>query len=185
MSESAEAIAAQLGSRRNVTIEITNNTTNYVLIDPEIHMDSGHCHIPPTPTLAPSSTELCNFSKTSAKTSGAVGVLAYNVVEMRSNREMAKLAIMFSVPYDRNVYKNWFGFGVFSTETEVNKAMFEMMYYKESEKEYARLEGTGSNLTFQHPALDIMGTMSPLGKSIMKVEIWEKLFHPAISQSPY
>lgn len=34
MSESAEALAANLKSRRNVTIEITNLTNNYCLIDP-------------------------------------------------------------------------------------------------------------------------------------------------------
>lgn len=34
MSESAEALAANLTSRRNVTVEITNVTNNYCLIDP-------------------------------------------------------------------------------------------------------------------------------------------------------
>lgn len=35
MSESAEALAANLKSRRNVTIEITNLTNSYCLIDPK------------------------------------------------------------------------------------------------------------------------------------------------------
>lgn len=35
MSESAEALAAAVESRRNVTIEITNLTNNYCLIDPK------------------------------------------------------------------------------------------------------------------------------------------------------
>lgn len=34
MSESAEALAANLKSRRNVTIEITNVTNTYCLLDP-------------------------------------------------------------------------------------------------------------------------------------------------------
>jgi len=35
MSESAEALAANLTSRRNVTIEISNLTNNYCLINPK------------------------------------------------------------------------------------------------------------------------------------------------------
>lgn len=35
MSESAEALAANQTSRRNVTIEITNLTNNYCLLDPK------------------------------------------------------------------------------------------------------------------------------------------------------
>lgn len=35
MAESAEAVVANLSSRRNVTIEITNLTNNYCLINPK------------------------------------------------------------------------------------------------------------------------------------------------------
>lgn len=35
MSESAEALAANLKSSRNVTIEITNLTNSYCLVDPK------------------------------------------------------------------------------------------------------------------------------------------------------
>lgn len=35
MSESAESLAANQKSRRNVTIEITNITNNYCLVDPK------------------------------------------------------------------------------------------------------------------------------------------------------
>lgn len=35
MGESAEALAAKIESRRNVTIEITNLTNEYCLIDPK------------------------------------------------------------------------------------------------------------------------------------------------------
>lgn len=35
MSESAEALAANLTSRRNITIEITNLTNQYCLLDPK------------------------------------------------------------------------------------------------------------------------------------------------------
>lgn len=35
MSESAEAVAADVSSRRSVTVEITNVTNNYCLINPK------------------------------------------------------------------------------------------------------------------------------------------------------
>ncbi|KAK7919455.1 hypothetical protein WMY93_010739 [Mugilogobius chulae] len=39
MGENAEAVAANLTSRRNVTIEITNLTNNYCLINPKVFLD--------------------------------------------------------------------------------------------------------------------------------------------------
>ncbi|XP_034563435.1 DELTA-stichotoxin-Hcr4a-like [Notolabrus celidotus] len=185
MSESAEALAANLSSRRNVTIEITNYTSNYALLDPKIYMDSGHCHVPPGPTIGPMKTEICNFSKTSAKTSGAVGVLTYEVVQIQTKKPVLLFVLMFSVPYDQNMYKNWHGSGVFGLETEIDEKLFKKMYYDKEPQGFVRAEANGSGITFEHACLDIMSTMSPLGRSIMKVEIWEKLFHPPMTQSPY
>ncbi|XP_020506206.1 DELTA-actitoxin-Afr1e [Labrus bergylta] len=185
MSESAEALAANLKSRRNVTIEINNISNAHCLIDPKIYMDSGHCHIPPQPTVIPMKTELCNFTKTSAKASGAVGLLSYDLLEKSSNRVTDRLVLMFSVPYDNSMYKNWFGLAIYGTDKEVNEKLFKEMYYNKEQQGFLRAEASGSGLTFQGRCLDVMATMSPLGRSIMKVEIWDKLFNPPMSQGPY
>ncbi|XP_060883662.1 DELTA-actitoxin-Afr1a-like [Labrus mixtus] len=185
MSESAEALAANLNSRRNVTIEISNITNNYCLIDPKIYMDSGHCHVPPQPTIIPMKTELCNFTKTSAKASGAVGLLTYDLLQKSSNRVTERLVVMFSVPYDNGMYKNWFGLGIYSTDRDVDEKLYKEMYYNKEQVYFLRAEASGCGLIFNGRDLDFMATMSPLGRSIMKVEIWDKLFNPPMSQGPY
>ncbi|KAM6964172.1 tereporin-Ca1-like [Tautogolabrus adspersus] len=185
MSESAEALASNIESRRNVTIEITNITNNYCLIDPKIYMESGHCHVPPQPTIIPLKTELCNFSKTSAKATGAVGVLTYDLLEKTGKGATERLVLMFSVPYDNSTYQNWFGLGIYGVDREVNEKLYKEMYYNKEQQGFLRAEATGNGLIFKGRNLDVMATMSPLGRSIMKVELWDKLFTPPTTQGPY
>ncbi|XP_070846830.1 DELTA-actitoxin-Afr1e-like [Chaetodon trifascialis] len=182
MSESAEALAANLTSRRNVTIEITNVTKDYCLIDPVVYLESGNCHSPPQPTVRPLRTEVCNFSKTSAKASGAVGVLTYDVFERHSKAAKETIAIMFSVPYDYNMYKNWAAVGIYSKGKECNESLYKEMYYNKEEG-FVREEAHGCCLTYEGTKLDVMCTMSPMGRAIMKVEVWDKLFTPIMQQA--
>ncbi|XP_061576154.1 DELTA-actitoxin-Afr1a-like [Cololabis saira] len=184
MSESAEAVSANLTSRRNVTIEITNLTNNYCLINPKVYLESGGVHAPPQPTVRPQKTEVCNFGKTSAKATGSVGVLTYELFERHSNCAKEIVAMMFSVPYDYNMYKNWLGLGIYNQEKECNKKLFEEMYYNKEQQGFVREEAKGSGLTFDGPNLDIKATMSPMGRAILKVEVWDKLFSPMM-QRPY
>ncbi|KAM3849262.1 DELTA-stichotoxin-Hcr4a-like [Diretmus argenteus] len=184
MSESAEAVAANLSSRRNVTIEICNLTSNYCLINPKVFLESGNTHIPPQPTIRPLKTEVCNFSKTSSKASGAVGVLTYDLFERSRNGFIETVALMFSIPYDSNMYKNWFGAGIYSKDKECNEALYKEMYYNKEQKGFVRMEANGSGITYEGSHLDVKATMSPLGRAIMKVEVWDKLFTTP-TQHPY
>ncbi|XP_034415319.1 DELTA-stichotoxin-Hcr4a-like [Cyclopterus lumpus] len=178
MSESAEALSANLKSRRNVTIEITNLTSSYCLIDPKVYLDSGNCHSPPQPTVRTLKTEVCNFSKTSSKATGAVGVLTYDLYERHSNSAKEKLAIMFSVPYDNNMYKNWLALAIYSQDKECDEALYKEMYYNKEPQGFVRQEANGCGLTFEGQKLDIKATMSPMGRAMLKVEVWDKLFTP-------
>ncbi|KAL7371969.1 hypothetical protein ABVT39_007895 [Epinephelus coioides] len=184
MSESAEALAANLKSRRNVTIEITNLSSNYCLIDPKVFLDNGHVHSPPQPTVRSMKTEVCNFSKGSGKTSGAVGVLTYDLYHQQHG-VTEKMAIMFSVPYDYNIYQNWAGLGIYEKGQECNEALYKEMYYEKEQKRFLRDEAKGNGFTYVGRNLDIKGIMSPMGRAIMKVEVWDKLFTPPSGQSPY
>ncbi|XP_037610148.1 DELTA-sagatoxin-Srs1a-like [Sebastes umbrosus] len=176
MSESAEALAANLKSSRNVTIEITNLTSTYCLIDPKIYLDSGNVHSPPQPTVRPQKTEVCNFSKTSSKATGAVGVLTYDLFCRGSNNSKEKLAIMFSVPYDYSMYKNWLALAIYDQSKETNEKLYKEMYYDKEPHGFVREEVKGSGLTFEGTNLDVKATMSPMGRAILKVELWDKLF---------
>lgn len=127
--------------------------------------------------MRPDKTEVCNFTKHGGKFSGAVGVLTYDVVK-RGNKEFKeKLSIMFSVPYDYNFYQNWAAVGFFDQDHPTDEKLYEDMYNKKEMAKFIRKEADGSNITFQGGSLDVMCTMSPLGRAIMKVEVWEKFFH--------
>lgn len=133
--------------------------------------------------MRPLKTEVCNFSKSGGKASGAVGVLTYDLFWRNSNNAKEKLAIMFSVPYDYNMYKNWFAIGIFPQSKECNEDLYKNMYYDKEQNGFKRLEANGCDLTFEGKTLDIKATMSPLGRSIMKVEVWEKIFSPPMNQT--
>jgi len=155
----------------------------FLLVKIRVFLDSGSCHSPPQPTVRPLKTEVCNFGKTSAKATGAVGVLTYDLFERHSNTVKETLAIMFSVPYDYNLYKNWLALGIYHQGKEVNEKLYKEMYYNKEQQGFVREEAKGCGLTFEGSVLDIKATMSPMGRSILKVEVWDKLFSPKLQQS--
>lgn len=124
--------------------------------------------------MRPLKTEVCNFSKTSGKASGAVGVLTYDLFERGSDCAKETLAIMFSVPYDYNLYKNWVAVGIYKQGKECNESLFKEMYNNKDQKGFVRAEAKGCGLTHEGNSLDIMCTMSPMGRAILKVEVWDK-----------
>ncbi|XP_077481093.1 DELTA-sagatoxin-Srs1a-like [Stigmatopora argus] len=174
--ETAEALAANQKSRRNVTIEITNLTSGFMLKHPKVFLESGDCHSPPQPTVRSMRTEVCNFTKTDAAASGVVGVMTYDIHERGA--AVAKLSIMFSVPYDYTFYKNWVAVGIFPMERETDEKLYKEMYDCKELKGFARQQASGCGLTYESGKMDVKVTMSPMGKAIMKVELWDKHFHP-------
>ncbi|XP_034049798.1 actinoporin-like protein [Thalassophryne amazonica] len=171
MSDAAEAVAANLSSGRNVTIELTNYTKKCCLADPKVYLENGNVHIPPQPTVRPLKTELCNYSKQKGKATGAVGVMTYDIL-MLGKKDPDKIAIMFSVPYDYNFYKNWFAIGIFPQSQGCNEDLYKKMYYKEDEA-FVRAEAKGNCIMTSNKDVIIKATMSPLSGAIMKVEVWD------------
>ncbi|XP_076867078.1 DELTA-stichotoxin-Hcr4a-like [Brachyhypopomus gauderio] len=174
---SAEQISQGINTGRNVVIEISNFSDTYTLGNPKVHTSSGYCLSPPQPTIQKKTKEACSFTKTSDTACGAVGVLTYQMLTNESY-PVGELAIMFSVPYDYNMYENWFALGIFNAGLSCNDDLFKKMYYDPSTNHstFTRGKGTGSEITFSGGKLCIKGTMSPAGKSIMKVEFWDRLF---------
>lgn len=140
-----------------------------------VFLESGNCHSPPQPVVRPQKTAVCNFSKTSAATSGAVGVLTYDVFKKGNRASTERIAIMFSVPYDYNLYKNWVAVGIFELGRECNEDLYKEMYYKNS-IDFVREEAKGCCISYSGGELEVLCTMSPMGRAIMKVELWDKSF---------
>lgn len=141
-----------------------------------VYLDSGTCHSAPQPTVRPLKTEVCNFSKITAKTSGAVGVLTYDLLMRGGSSATEKIAIMFSVPYDYNIYENWMAVGIYKKERATDESLFKEMYYDDKQHNFVRRQSDGWCITFEGSCVDIMCTMSPMGRAIMKVEVWDKVF---------
>ncbi|XP_074512227.1 actinoporin-like protein [Sebastes fasciatus] len=177
--ETAESVAADVDSKRSVTIEIVNLTNNYCLINPKVYLENGETYNPPQPTVRPLKSEVCTFAKGGGAT-GSIGVLTYDLFERSKNGFIENLAIMFSVPWDYNLYKNWFAVGIYKNGRNCDKELYKQMYYekKQHENGFVREEATGSGINHVGNYLDIKATMSPLENAIMKVEVWDKLFTP-------
>ncbi|XP_029312468.1 DELTA-sagatoxin-Srs1a-like [Cottoperca gobio] len=178
MGDSAEALAAHLKSSRNIIIEITNLTSNYCLINPKVYLDCGNCHSPPQPTVRPLKTEVCSFTKSSGKATGVVGVLTYDLFERHRNTPHDKIALMFSVPYDNNSYQNWLAMAIYGHDKECDEKLYKEMYYDKEPQGFVRAEAKGCVLSYEGRQMDLKATMSPMGRSTVKLEVWDKLFIP-------
>lgn len=143
-----------------------------------VYLESGETYNPPQPTVRPQMSEVCTFSKSSGVPAGSIGVLTYDLFERSQDDFTEKLAIMFSVPWEYNIYNNWFAVGIYKNGTKCDEGLYKQMYYEEKQAEhgFVREEANGSGINYVGSYLDIKATMNPLGKAIMKVEVWDKLF---------
>ncbi|KAK6471258.1 DELTA-stichotoxin-Hcr4a-like [Huso huso] len=166
----AEEISRNIQTNRNITISIENNS-DFSLTNPRIYTFSGYNLNPPQPTIKKESTAVCSFSKTSYTARGSVGVLTYDVI--KNNDPVECIAMMFSVPFDYNWYKNWFAIGSFSVGKTCDHALYNRMYHK-GEDGFIRRQATDGIIEFTGKAVVIKATMSAAGRSIMKIEVWNK-----------
>lgn len=175
MPETAEAVSATLTTNRNCTIEITNVTSNFCLINPKVHMCSGFSQHPPQPTVRTAMSEVCTFTKDDNTATGAVGLLTYDMFHMQSRVCCERIAIMFSVPFDRNLYKNRLAIGVFEQSRSCDKTLFDQMYEGKDLSKFVRSDANGSGLEYKATYVDLRATMSSVGKGIVKVELFDKM----------
>ncbi|XP_061567715.1 bryoporin-like [Cololabis saira] len=177
MPETAEAVSATLTTNRNCTIEITNVSSSYCLINPKVYMSSGFSYHPPQPTVRPTMTEVCSFTKDDNTVTGAVGLLTYDLFHMQSRVCSDRLAIMFSVPFDGNLYKNRLAAGVVEQSRSCDKHLYDQMYDGKDLSNFTRSEGNGCGLEYKATYVDVRATMSSVGRAIVKVELYDKMGH--------
>ncbi|KAK1138628.1 DELTA-stichotoxin-Hcr4a-like [Acipenser oxyrinchus oxyrinchus] len=167
----AEEISRNIQTNRNITISIDN--CDFSLTNPRIYTFSGYNLNPPQPTIKKETTAVCSFSKTSYTARGSVGVLTYDVI--KNNDPVECIAMMFSVPFDYNWYKNWFAIGSFTVGKPCDHDLYNRMYHK-GEKGFIRRQATDGVIEFTGEAVEIKATMSAAGRSIMKIEVWNKAY---------
>lgn len=138
-----------------------------------VHMESGFVYSPPQPTLQPSKTEVCSFTKDDNTASGAVGVVTFNLFHARKRKTLCTIAVMFSVPFDYNFYENWQAVGIFDSPLSCDKKLFDLMYEGKDFTNFKRGKGDGSGLLHQGQSVQVRSCMSAEGRATMKLEVFE------------
>ncbi|XP_043919542.1 cytolysin tenebrosin-B-like [Protopterus annectens] len=150
---------------RAVAIEISNYSSRYDLRNPSYCTTSGYCCNPPPPTISKSGKGTCVFTKTGGTARGCVGVLTYQLSDH-------SIAIMFSNPFDYNLYRICYGMEIFNRHRTADENLFKEMYYAPVNAEKRRIVGScSSHLELSYDGINVKATMSSSSKSIMKVEI--------------
>merc|ERR1739838_543306 len=176
MPQTAESHAVALTTNRNCTIEITNVSANVCLVNPKVYMESGFCFSPPQPTVRSTKTEVCSFTKDDNTASGAVGVMTYELFDMHNRHCNELIAVMFSVPFDYNFYKNWLGVGIFENTRACDKKLYEHMYEeKKGFTNFLRQEANGSGVAYKGRAVEVRACMSNEGRAIIKLEVYDRM----------
>ncbi|XP_006639167.2 DELTA-actitoxin-Ucs1a-like [Lepisosteus oculatus] len=166
-----EELSRALNSDRNAAIEICNHMEKYHLTNPRTYSFSGDVCDPPHPTVKNDQKAMCSFSKQVGTATGCVGILMYDITS--GSQVLHRLAIMFSVPFDYNLYENWFALGIFPKDQACDHDLYNLMYYKEA-KSFTRGKAAGGNmLKHGESQIEVKGTMSNKGSAILKIEMHE------------
>ncbi|XP_044187674.1 DELTA-actitoxin-Aas1a-like [Thunnus albacares] len=168
-----DAIAGVAPTHRQCTIEIKNDG-KFSLCNPRTHIERGSCVIPLPPFIASSKCGAAQFSKTAHTACGSVGVFTYDVLEKDKDQPTEKIAVMFSVPYDFNMYSNWYAVGIFEKSKECDHDLYYDMYYNTSPS-FVRGEAKGPSLSHKGNCVKIMATMSDSYQPIIKVQVMDSV----------
>ncbi|CAL8367447.1 unnamed protein product [Gadus morhua 'NCC'] len=165
---------------RGCYVELVNSCDTVTLTNPQLYIERGRCSVPLALNLGPKSSKMATFVKTSGTATGAVGVLTYDLVkaEAQSNacNIQLKLAVMYSVPFNRNSYTNWFAIGLMNSQTNCCKELYSRMYYNEVVHygDFVRAKGGGSSLQKERDHVVVQASMSNTGTAMLRVEVTEK-----------
>uniref|UniRef100_A0A671WM40 Uncharacterized protein n=1 Tax=Sparus aurata TaxID=8175 RepID=A0A671WM40_SPAAU len=111
---------------------ITNKSCHYTLRYVGVHLVSGFCARPLPLKIKPGycycSSGSALFSKTAGAARGAAAVFSYDLYNKSTGRSDGRIAVMFSVPFDFNLYSSWYAVGVFDKSTTCDSDLYNQMY---------------------------------------------------------
>ncbi|XP_078510068.1 DELTA-actitoxin-Afr1c-like [Lissotriton helveticus] len=168
-SMSIEEMVLKLTTTRCVGIEIANATKSLTLKGARTFCESGYNSIPPALTILPGETQNCVFVKKDLTLTGTVGLLTYDCGNF-------SLGVMFSNPFDYNLYKVWYGLHI-SEDTKQHQdleTLYNDMYYKMSPSTFfqkAEVSKTTKSIELDYEGCRVTATMSYDSKAILKVRI--------------
>lgn len=92
---------------------------------------------------------------------GAVGVLTYHIPQ-----KDATLAVMWSVPFDYNLYQNWWNVKMYSGEQKANDYMYNDLYYDANP-----FKANGWHTRNLGYGLKFRGSMASSGKATLEIHV--------------
>lgn len=141
-----------------------------------VFSESGCCEVPPPPVVAPCSAASALFSKAPGSATGSVGVLTYDLYNADLNDQSHLVAVMYSVPFDRVLYSNWFAVGIFDRDTNCDYNLYDVMY-NGSEDRFIRAKADGSCISYNNGYIAVSASMSDSCEAVLRMDIDErKLF---------
>uniref|UniRef100_A0A3P9P7W2 DELTA-sagatoxin-Srs1a-like n=1 Tax=Poecilia reticulata TaxID=8081 RepID=A0A3P9P7W2_POERE len=158
-------------TQRQCTVEIQNKSSSLMLC--EFHVYSGNCESPLPPTLCPSESGTALFSKKTLAASGSVGVFTYDILQEASKEACGRVAVMFAVPFDFNIYYNWYAVGIFDQNKMCNEDLYMEMYYG-VQHNFIRGKANGPSLTHSNGQVTIRASMSDSFQPVLKLELCDK-----------
>ncbi|CAL8360219.1 unnamed protein product [Boreogadus saida] len=161
---------------RGCYVELKNSGSTITLTNPQLYIVRGRCSVPLALNLGPKSSSMATFVKTSGTATGAVGVLTYDLVKAETRNIQVKLAVMYSVPFNRNSYSNWFAIGLMNIDTKCCYDLYYSMYYDTVQcvGDFDRAKGGGSSLQKLRDNFMVQASMSDTGTAMLRVEVTEK-----------
>lgn len=122
------------------------------------------------PLVGPCSAASALFNKTTGAATGAVGVFTYDLYNPDLNDYSHIIAIMYSVPFDRNLYSNWYAVGIFKRGNNCDYNLYDIMY-NGSENNFVRAKADGSSISYEGNYVMVSASMSDSGEAVLKVNI--------------
>ncbi|XP_007656134.2 DELTA-actitoxin-Oor1b-like [Ornithorhynchus anatinus] len=170
MEQTIEQLVHQVDSRRCVGIEVTNGMS-LEFHSVRTYCYSGHTHLPPSPIIPPKTKRHCIFVKTDGAPRGSVGLLVYKI------RLNLSLAILFSNPYDYNLYSIEFAVALY--ERDMAGTELDVLYdhiYKQKEQgslkvAKRKLGSTQEPLVLKERGVRVSATMSNDAKAVIRVHV--------------
>ncbi|XP_037829778.1 DELTA-actitoxin-Aeq1c [Kryptolebias marmoratus] len=160
-------------THREVCVELRNLSSNYILHEPRHHLICGRCQDPLPPTIQPKETGKALFKKVPDTACGSVSVFTYSIMDKSSKQDLGKLAVMFSNPYDFNLYSNWYAVGELKMQKLCDYNLYYEMYYC-NEIDFVRGKANGRSLSHEGRYVTVKATMSDSWQPVLKVDVNNK-----------
>lgn len=162
-------VAKAIPTRRECTVELSNDTSSYTLSNPSMFIKSGQCSNPLPALIKPAASATALFSKSAYRAQGSIGTFTYDLCDASKNALM-KVAVMFKVPFNNDKkHPIMYGVGLFDVNKPCDCDLYETM--AKSTGTFVSGRARGPTLTYTSQNITIMASMSNCYTPVVKVHV--------------